>query len=129
MPEVERSELMIPITEWVINEALRQLRAWRDDGYDLTMAVNLGARCLAEGTALFETVDELTEPLGRSRRTSSRFELTESALIDTAVPGLLARLQRHGRAAVDRRLRHGLLVARLPPAAARSSRSRPTARS
>ena len=22
MPEVERSELMIPITEWVINEAL-----------------------------------------------------------------------------------------------------------
>ena len=26
MPEVERSELMIPITEWVINEALRQLR-------------------------------------------------------------------------------------------------------
>ena len=26
MPEVERSELMVPITEWVINEALRQLR-------------------------------------------------------------------------------------------------------
>ena len=60
MPEVERSELMIPLTEWVINEALRQLRAWRDDGYDLTMAVNLGARCLAEGSHLFETVDALT---------------------------------------------------------------------
>ncbi len=23
MPEVERNELMVPITEWVINEALR----------------------------------------------------------------------------------------------------------
>ena len=64
MPEVERSELMIPMTEWVINEALRQLRSWRDEGYDLTMAVNIGARCLAEGTALFETVDELTSQLG-----------------------------------------------------------------
>ena len=27
MPEVERSELIIPITEWVIREALHQLRA------------------------------------------------------------------------------------------------------
>ncbi len=26
MPEVECNELMVPITEWVINEALRQLR-------------------------------------------------------------------------------------------------------
>ena len=26
MPEVERNELMIPITEWVINEALGELR-------------------------------------------------------------------------------------------------------
>jgi hypothetical protein len=31
----------------------------RADGYDLTMAVNLGARCLAEGSRLFETADEL----------------------------------------------------------------------
>ena len=71
MPEVERNELMIPITEWVIDEALRQLRAWRDHGYDLTMAVNLGARCLAEGTALFETRRRAHRPAGTSRRTSS----------------------------------------------------------
>ena len=44
IPEVEGSELMIPITAWVINEALSQLRRWRDEGYDLTMAVNVGAR-------------------------------------------------------------------------------------
>ena len=72
MPEVERNELMVPITEWVINEALRQLRIWRDDGYDLTMAVNLGARCLADGTDFFETVDELDRHAGASRPRSSR---------------------------------------------------------
>ena len=64
MPEVECHELMVPITKWVINEALRTLRDWRDLGYDLTMAVNLGAHCLAPGAGLFETVDELTETWG-----------------------------------------------------------------
>jgi len=93
MPEVERSELMIPITEWVINEALRQLRIWRDKGYDLTMAVNVGARCLAAGTELFETVDALTEKWGIPPDKLT-FELTESALIDTTVPGILERLQK-----------------------------------
>ena len=70
MPEVEHSALMIPLTEWVINEALRQLRAWRDEGYDLTVAVNLGARCLAEESHLFDTVDALARRW-RSRPTSS----------------------------------------------------------
>ena len=32
MPEVECNELMVPITEWVINEALKTLPGWRDDG-------------------------------------------------------------------------------------------------
>lgn len=92
MPEVENSELMIPITKWVVGEALDRLRAWRAEGYDLTMAVNLGARCLTQGTGIFETVDELVTASGvpPGRLT---FELTESALIDTETPGLLARLQ------------------------------------
>ena len=92
MPEVERSELMIPITDWVMHAALRQLRTWRDEGYDLTMAVNVGARCLAAGTALFENVEELTEMWGIPPG-KLIFELTESALIDTTVPGMLDQLQ------------------------------------
>jgi len=92
MPEVEASELMLPVTEWVINEALRQLGAWRDEGYDLTMAVNLGARCLADGPALFETIDGLTRrwEIPPDKVT---FELTESALIDMGAPGVLTKLQ------------------------------------
>ena len=92
MPEVENNELMVPITEWVINEALRTLRGWRDEGYDLTMAVNVGARCLANGTGFFEGVEELTAAWGIPPGKLT-FELTESALIDTAVPGLLERLE------------------------------------
>ncbi len=101
MPEVENNELMIPITEWVINEALQTLRRWHDLGYDLTMAVNLGARCLAEGTGLFETIDALTNTWGIPADKLT-FELTESALIDTAVPDLLSRLEdMHAQLSID----------------------------
>lgn len=92
MPEVERNELIVPITEWVMNESLRQLRVWRDAGYDLTAAVNIGARCLAGGTDLIASANALTSRW-RIPREKLTFELTESALIDTSVPGLLARLQ------------------------------------
>jgi diguanylate cyclase (GGDEF)-like protein len=92
MPEVERSELNIPMTEWVIAEAVRRLGTWRDDGFDLTMAINLGARCLAAGTTLFTTVDELTSKWDVPPDKLT-FELTEIALIDTTVPGMLEQLQ------------------------------------
>ena len=92
MPEVEGNELMIPITEWVIGEALRRLALLRDEGFDLTMAVNVGARSLGHGTGLFDKVQELSAGCGvpPDRLT---FELTESALIDTAGPDLPTRLQ------------------------------------
>ncbi|MEJ7891486.1 MAG: EAL domain-containing protein [Solirubrobacteraceae bacterium] len=99
MPVVERSELMVPISEWVINEALRQLQSWREDGYDLTMAVNIGARCLVPGTSLFDTIDELTRHWGIPPDKLT-LELTECALIDTAAPGLLEQLQ-HERLSID----------------------------
>jgi diguanylate cyclase (GGDEF)-like protein/PAS domain S-box-containing protein len=92
MPEVEDSELMIPITMWVINEALRQLRIWRDQGHDLTMAVNVGACCLDHGAGLLEDVDEITSRWGIPPNRLT-IELTENALLDTGVPELLARLK------------------------------------
>ena len=92
VPELEGNSMMVPITEWVINEALRTLRGWRDAGYDLTMAVNIGARCLAEDAQFFEIVDRLVAAWGIPAGKLT-FELTESALIDTAQPGLLGRLE------------------------------------
>jgi EAL domain-containing protein (putative c-di-GMP-specific phosphodiesterase class I) len=92
VPELESNSMMVPITEWVVNEALHTLRGWRDEGYDLTMAVNVGARCLTEEAHFFEHVDRLVLASGipPARLT---FELTESGLIDTAQPGLLGRLE------------------------------------
>jgi diguanylate cyclase (GGDEF)-like protein len=72
MAELESNSLMVPITEWVINEALGTLRSWRDDGFDLTMAVNVGARCLAEEAQFLEGVERLVLawgiPAGKARR-------------------------------------------------------------
>ena len=127
MPEVERSELMIPMTEWVLNAALGDLTKWRQAGYDLTMAVNIGARCLAEGTGMFDTI-RLTGRWGvpggpaHARAHRERADRHRRARHARAAP-------RHGRAALDRRLRHRLLVARLPPAApGRRDQGRPLVR-
>ena len=74
MPEVERNELMIPITEWVINEALRQLQEWRDEGYDLTHGGQRRRSLPGDGSGLFETVDaadrDLGHPAGEARPSS-----------------------------------------------------------
>ena len=101
MPAIEEHELLIPITDWVIREALGSLRAWRATGYDLTMAINLGARCLSEGTGLFETIERL-RAAWEIPAEKLTFELTESAMIDANAPGLLDRLEQMGeRLSVD----------------------------
>jgi len=41
IPLAEQSGLIAPLTLWVLDEALRQCRRWRDSGLPLTMAVNL----------------------------------------------------------------------------------------
>lgn len=42
----ERTGLMQPLTQWVLNEALRQCQAWRREGIELSVAVNVSARNL-----------------------------------------------------------------------------------
>jgi diguanylate cyclase (GGDEF)-like protein len=44
IPLAEKTGLILPIGEWVLDEACRQIAAWRNAGFqDLTMAVNLSA--------------------------------------------------------------------------------------
>jgi diguanylate cyclase (GGDEF)-like protein/PAS domain S-box-containing protein len=94
--EVERTHLIAPVTRWVLNEALRQQRAWREQGLDLTMAVNISARSLRNVSGLPDTVAELTAlwDTGPGRLT---LELTEGALIEDAAPAVLARLHEMGQ--------------------------------
>ena len=95
MPEVERTELIVPVTNWVLNEALRQQRAWRDAGIDLTMAVNISARSLGSESSLPEESPSSSRR-GAPPRGQLILELTESALIEAAAPDMLTRLHSMG---------------------------------
>jgi diguanylate cyclase (GGDEF)-like protein/PAS domain S-box-containing protein len=95
MPEVERTHLIAPFTRWVLDAALRQQHMWREQGFDLTMAVNVSARSLRGASTLPETVAELTK---RWHTAPGRLtlELTESALIGEAAPAVLNLLHEMG---------------------------------
>jgi len=43
LPVVEETEFVIPLGEWVIGEALRQMSAWQQDGLHLPVSVNISA--------------------------------------------------------------------------------------
>ena len=49
LPVIEESPLAVELGEWVINTALSQIEAWHDNGLDLTVSVNVGARQLQQG--------------------------------------------------------------------------------
>jgi diguanylate cyclase len=48
IPLAERTGLVRQITEYVLDEALRQLAEWRESGIDISVAVNLSARDLQD---------------------------------------------------------------------------------
>ncbi|WP_344482059.1 putative bifunctional diguanylate cyclase/phosphodiesterase [Glycomyces endophyticus] len=75
----EHSSVMRMLTERVVDIALRQLRTWRESGYDLRMAVNVSVRDLQSP----EFTDFLTERIDAYGVNAKRFqlEITESALM------------------------------------------------
>src|SRR5690606_11916313 len=46
MPVAEFSDLIHPITLWVLNQALGQCRHWHNQGHSATISVNVSARNL-----------------------------------------------------------------------------------
>jgi EAL domain-containing protein (putative c-di-GMP-specific phosphodiesterase class I) len=80
----------------VLNEALRQQRLWRDDGLDLTMAVNVSARSLTRHSDLPDTVANLTELWG-IHPGRLILELTENTIIDADVAAVLDALHAMGQ--------------------------------
>jgi diguanylate cyclase (GGDEF)-like protein/PAS domain S-box-containing protein len=91
MPEVESSELITPVTAWVLSAALRQQQIWREQGIDLTMAVNISARSLGARSGLPDTVRDLTR-ICHTPPQRLVLELTEGALIEASAPEILGRL-------------------------------------
>jgi diguanylate cyclase (GGDEF)-like protein/PAS domain S-box-containing protein len=96
MPEVERTELIEPVTRWVLDQALRQQQIWRSEGIDLTMAVNISANSLRPGGNLPEIVAELTDTWSTTPGDLT-LELTEGGLIEAHAPEILRRLHEAGQ--------------------------------
>ncbi len=44
----ERSGLIKPLTQWVLTEAIKSCKAWKDQGFEVGVAANLSARNLGE---------------------------------------------------------------------------------
>lgn len=75
----EATDLIRPLTEWTLNGALAQVRAWRERGVHVRIAVNLSARLLQD-TAFPARLRQLLEESGVSA-TSLELEITESAMM------------------------------------------------
>jgi diguanylate cyclase (GGDEF)-like protein len=80
IPVAEQAGLMGRLTDWVMNEALRQTRKWRAEGLDVPIAINMSVRNLADGD-LAERISFLLRKYGVSA-TSLELEITESAIMD-----------------------------------------------
>jgi diguanylate cyclase (GGDEF)-like protein len=79
----ERTVLLRPLTMFVIDEALRQARTWRDKGIDLTIAVNLSPHSLLD-TELPGQVDSLLRKWNLPS-SALQLEITEGSLTGDSV--------------------------------------------
>ncbi len=81
IPVAEETGLILPLGEWVLNEACRQLRAWHDAGVqDVAMAVNLSAHQLRE-PSLLNTVSQILKRHGLNGA-DLELEITESVMMN-----------------------------------------------
>jgi len=97
IPLAEETGLIVPIGEWVLREACKQGKAWRDAGAaDLRMAVNISARQFWRGN-LLETVESVLQEVGADA-SMLELELTESVLMrhEAETVELLDQLSRRG---------------------------------
>ena len=79
IPVAEQTGLIEPLTWWVLRQALQELRRWLDDGYELTMAVNVSARSLLD-TEIVERLGWLLSEIGIAPA-SLTLEITESSIM------------------------------------------------
>ncbi|HEV3096011.1 MAG TPA: EAL domain-containing protein [Candidatus Dormibacteraeota bacterium] len=94
IPSAEQTDLIKPLTAWVLNEALGQVHAWSKAGIDIGVAVNLSARNLLD--------DELPDAVAQLLRTwqvapeKLSLEITERTIIALEAEETLRRLHEIG---------------------------------
>jgi EAL domain-containing protein (putative c-di-GMP-specific phosphodiesterase class I) len=82
IPLAEQSDLMRPLTRWVLREATRQAAEWTRRGLPLLIGVNVSATALSDETL----VDDVSEALAASGLAPEQLivELTESSVAEDA---------------------------------------------
>ena len=85
----EESGLIIPLGDWVLATACRQLAGWQAAGRELVMAVNISALQFCQATFV-DTVRRILDETGADPK-RLELELTESALMQPT-PEVLARM-------------------------------------
>lgn len=83
IPVAEQSGLIVPLTQWVLTEALRQSRAWSDEGRPIRIAVNVGAKALAKSASLPALLSSLLRASGVDPSLLA-LEVTESEVMADA---------------------------------------------
>ncbi|SEB41903.1 putative bifunctional diguanylate cyclase/phosphodiesterase [Terriglobus roseus] len=79
IPVAERSELIIPIGQWVLKEAIRQQVLWRDDGFpEIMMSVNVSPMELRQ-PGYYSHLESIIQQAGANPG-CALLELTESVL-------------------------------------------------
>ncbi|NJN49496.1 MAG: diguanylate cyclase [Alkalinema sp. RL_2_19] len=118
IPVAEEIGLIIPIGQWVIQEACQQLSRWQTELNvpDLSMSINVSSRQFLQADFL-PMVQQILEYTGISPD-CLKLEITESVLMETASTGLRATgiPAGFGGSTQPRRLWHRLLLPQLPAA-------------
>ena len=96
IPLAEHTGLIVPLTNYVFDHALRQMGAWRAQGLDVGVAVNLSARTLIERD-LPDRIEEMCQRWAVPT-SSLVLEITESMVVADPARALpiLARLHELG---------------------------------
>lgn len=102
LPDAERSDVILELTDWVLAEALHQAAVWRAAGHHIPVSVNLPPAYLAQDRAV-GTILTLLD-LQQLPATSLTVEITETAVLtrQEQVAAQLAELRARGvRVAID----------------------------
>ncbi|MBN2693970.1 bifunctional diguanylate cyclase/phosphodiesterase [bacterium] len=96
IPMLEETELIIPVGEWVLREASKQIKSWIDNGMDIKVAVNISPLQLQQNDFVQTVLD-----IVYSSKIPPKYlelEITENFLVEKLDENFkkLMELKRHG---------------------------------
>ena len=95
IPLAEETGLIVPIGEWVLNEACKQTKIWHEMGYSkLKIAVNLSEKQIRAGNI----VETITKALTKTNFDPKflELEITETAILDESIIHLIEEFKKLG---------------------------------